>query len=145
MAEAGRDVKHILITMTVTIPLPIPESRSAILNRRTRNSRSGKLPNKGDTASHHCEIPRPSRLRQSDRMPDAPQWDGKVYRRTKFGDISIKGTAKEHEMKLQRQRFQRREAEAAITVAEIEAARFARLPWPVRAVGAVLDFVLQRS
>jgi hypothetical protein len=28
----------------------------------------------------------------------------KVYKRAKFGDISIKGTAKEHEMKLQRQR-----------------------------------------
>jgi hypothetical protein len=30
-------------------------------------------------------------------------WDGKVYKRAKFGDISIKGTAKEHEMKLRRQ------------------------------------------
>jgi hypothetical protein len=78
-------------------------------------------------------------------MADAPQWDGKVYRRAKFGDISIKGTAKEHEMKLQRQRFQRREAEAARAVAEIEAARYARLRWPIRAIGAVLDFVLRRT
>jgi hypothetical protein len=77
-------------------------------------------------------------------MAKYPQWDGKVYKRAKFGDISIKGTAKEHEMKLQRQRFARREAEAARAVAEIEAARFARLPWPVRAIGAVLDFVLIR-
>jgi hypothetical protein len=77
-------------------------------------------------------------------MAKYPQWDGKVYKRAKFGDISIKGTAKEHEMKLQRQRFQRREAEAARAVAEIEAARYARLPWPIRAVGAVLDFILRR-
>jgi hypothetical protein len=48
--------------------------------------------------------------------------------RLKFGDISIKGTAKEQQMKLQRQQFARRAAEAAIAVAEIEAARFARLP-----------------
>jgi hypothetical protein len=77
-------------------------------------------------------------------MAKYPQWDGKVYKRAKFGDISIKGTAKEHEMKLQRQRFQRRDAEAARAVAEIEAARFARLPWPIRAIGVVLDFVLRR-
>jgi hypothetical protein len=78
-------------------------------------------------------------------MAKYPQWDGKVYKRAKFGDISLKGTAKEHEMKLQWQRFQRREAEAARAVAEIEAARFARLPWPIRAIGAILDFVLRRS
>ena len=77
-------------------------------------------------------------------MAKYPQWDGKVYKRAKFGDISIKGTAKEHEMKLQRQQFQSREANAARAVAEIEASRFARLPWLVRAIGAVLDFVFRR-
>jgi hypothetical protein len=77
-------------------------------------------------------------------MPDAPQWDGRICKQAKFGDISIKGTAKEHRLKLQRQRFARRDAEAAIAVAEIEAARYARLPWPIRAVGAVLDFILRR-
>jgi hypothetical protein len=77
-------------------------------------------------------------------MADAPQWDGRICKQAKFGDISTKGTAKEHRMKLQRQRFARRDAEAAIAVAEIEAARYARLPWPIRAVGAVLDFVLRR-
>jgi hypothetical protein len=30
-------------------------------------------------------------------MAKYPQWDGKVYKRAKFGDISIKGPAKEHE------------------------------------------------
>jgi hypothetical protein len=69
MADAGRDVKHILITMTVTIPLPIPESRSAIINWRIRNLFSDKLANKWDTASHRCVIPRPSRRRQNGRMP----------------------------------------------------------------------------
>jgi hypothetical protein len=73
-----------------------------------------------------------------------PYWDGKIHRQAKFGDISIKGTVKEQQTKLQRRQFARREAEAAIAVAEIEAARFARLPWPVRAIGAVLDFVLRR-
>ena len=47
--------------------------------------------------------------------------------RLKFGDISIKGTAKEQQTKLQRQQFARRRAEAAIAVAEIEAARFAKI------------------
>jgi hypothetical protein len=73
-----------------------------------------------------------------------PYWDGKVHKRARFGDISIKGTAKGNRMKLQRQRFARRDAEAAIATAEIEAARSARLPWPVRAIGAVLDFTLRR-
>lgn len=77
-------------------------------------------------------------------MPDAPQWDGRVCKQAKFGDISIKGTAKEHRLKLQRQRFARRDAEAAIAVAEIEAARYARLPWPVRVIGAVLDVIFRR-
>jgi hypothetical protein len=73
-----------------------------------------------------------------------PYWDGKVHKRAKFGDLSIKGTVKEHQTKLRRQQFARRVAEAAIAVAEIEAARLARLPWPVRPIGAVLDFVLRR-
>jgi hypothetical protein len=61
-------------------------------------------------------------------MAKNPYRDGKVHKRARFGDISIKGTAKEHRMKRQRQRLARREAEAAIAVAEIEAARYARLP-----------------
>jgi hypothetical protein len=79
-----------------------------------------------------------------DFMADAPQCDGKIYEPAKFGGISIEGTAKQHEMKLQKQRFQRREAEAARAVAEIEPARYARLPWPIRAIGAVLDFIFRR-
>jgi hypothetical protein len=78
-------------------------------------------------------------------MAKYPQWDGKVYKRAKFGDISTKGTAKGHEMKLRRQQFARRESRAAIAVAEIDAAQYARLPWPIRAIGAVLDFILRRS
>jgi hypothetical protein len=74
-----------------------------------------------------------------------PYWDGKINKQAKFGDIPIKGAAKEQPTKLRRRQFAPREAEATIAVAEIEAARFARLPWPVRAVGAVLDFALRRS
>jgi hypothetical protein len=73
-----------------------------------------------------------------------PYWDGKTHRQAKFGDIATKGTVKDHQTRLRRQQFARREADAAIAVAEIEAARFARLLWPVRAIGAVLDFVLRR-
>jgi hypothetical protein len=73
-----------------------------------------------------------------------PYWVGKVHKRAKFGDIAIKGAVKKQQTKLRRQQFARPEAEAAIAVAEIEAARFARLPWPVRAIGAVVDFVLRR-
>jgi hypothetical protein len=57
----------------------------------------------------------------------------------KFEDISINGTLKEDENKQQGQRFQSREREAARAIAEIEGARNARLPWPIRTVGSVLD------
>jgi hypothetical protein len=53
-----------------------------------------------------------------------PYWDGKIRKQAKFGDISIKGTVKEQQTKLRKQQFDRRDAEAAIAVAEIEAARF---------------------
>jgi hypothetical protein len=75
---------------------------------------------------------------------NTPYWEGKNHKPAKFGNIPIEVTVKEQQTKLRRQQFARREAEAAIAVAEIEAARFARLPWPVRAIGAVLDFVLRR-
>jgi hypothetical protein len=83
-------------------------------------------------------------MRDAGLMPRRTSWDERICKQAKVGDISIKGTAKEHRMKLQRQRFARREAEAAIAVAEIEVARYARLPWPVCAIGAALDFVLRR-
>jgi hypothetical protein len=72
-------------------------------------------------------------------------WDGKVYKRSKFGDDrSIKGTAKEAEMKMRRQRYARKREMDQRALAEILAARDARLPWPVRAIGAVLDFIFRR-
>ena len=74
-------------------------------------------------------------------MADNPYWDGRIYKRAKFEDISINGTVKEDENKQRGQRFQSREAGA---VAEIEAARNARLPWPIRTVGSVLDLVFRR-
>src|ERR1700760_4366480 len=43
-------------------------------------------------------------------MSRPPIWDGKVYRQMKFGDTSIKGTAKEAELKM-RQRARRRDYE----------------------------------
>lgn len=60
----------------------------------------------------------------------------------KFGDVSIEGTVKEQQMKRRKQRVACHEAEAAVAVAEIQGARYARLPWPVPAIGALLDFVL---
>ena len=35
-------------------------------------------------------------------------WDGKAYRLTRFGDISIKGTVKEEERRRQIRRMRRR-------------------------------------
>jgi hypothetical protein len=77
---------------------------------------------------------------------DPMKWDGKVYRRVRFGDDgSIKGTAKEAELKMRGQRARRRDAAAdRRALAEVEAARYARLPWPIRAVGVILDFVFGR-
>jgi hypothetical protein len=84
---------------------------------------------------------------QCDELPKTAYmtWDGKVYKRSRFGDDrSIKGTAKEAEMKMRRRRYaQKREADRR-ALAEILEARDARLPWPVRAIGAVLDFIFRR-
>ena len=74
-----------------------------------------------------------------------PYRGGKVHKRARFADISTKDTVKEQQTRLGRQQFARRKAEAAIAVAEIEAARYARLPWPIYVNGAVLDFVLRRA
>jgi hypothetical protein len=72
-------------------------------------------------------------------------WDGKVYRAVRFGDDrSVKGTAKEAELRMRRQRHARRRAKDARAAAEIEAARYAKLPWPIRVLGAMLDFVFRR-
>jgi hypothetical protein len=72
-------------------------------------------------------------------------WDGPIYRRVKFGDSgSIKGTAKEAELKMRRRRFaQKREADRR-ALEEIYEAENARLPWIVRAIGEVLDFIFRR-
>ena len=73
-------------------------------------------------------------------------WDGKIYRAVRFGDDgSIKGTAKEAELKIRRGRRDRRNIEAdKRALEEFYSARDAHLPWPVRAIGAVLDFVFRR-
>jgi hypothetical protein len=73
-------------------------------------------------------------------------WDGRVYKRSRFGDDrNIKGTAKEAEMKMRRRRYaKKREADRQALAAYLKA-RNAALPWPVRAIGAVLDFVLRRK
>jgi hypothetical protein len=78
-------------------------------------------------------------------VSNRPTWNGKVYRQAKFGDISIKGIAKEAELKMRRQRVRRRDYEGDHrALEEFYAARDARLPWPIRAIGAVLDFILRR-
>jgi hypothetical protein len=80
------------------------------------------------------------------RMTNDPmKWDEKVYRQVRFGDdASIKGTAREAETRMRRQRYaQKREADRRALAAYLKA-REAALPWPVRAVGAILDFVLRR-
>ncbi|HTF66032.1 MAG TPA: hypothetical protein VK638_25425 [Edaphobacter sp.] len=74
-------------------------------------------------------------------MADNPYWDGRIYEGAKFEEISIHGAVKEDLKKLQGHGIRGREAGA---VAEIEAARNARLPWPIRTVGSVLDLVFRR-
>jgi hypothetical protein len=63
-------------------------------------------------------------------------WDGKVYRHTKFGDISIKGTVKEEERRRQIARMRRRWAEQDARVRELrEAEQETQLRWPSSAEG----------
>lgn len=78
-------------------------------------------------------------------MANAPIWDGKIYKRTKFGEQSANAAMKKrmHNAQMRGWRLRREEA-ANLALAEIEAARFDRLPWPVRAIGAILDFVFRR-
>jgi hypothetical protein len=62
---------------------------------------------------------------------------------------SWKRTAKEQDLRQQIQRERRRryaERDELIwaEVRAIDRARFRKLPWPVRAIGAMLDFVLRR-
>ena len=49
---------------------------------------------------------------------DPMKWDGKVHRQVRFGDDgSIKGTAKEAETRMRRQRYaQKREADGKLWV-----------------------------
>ncbi len=73
-------------------------------------------------------------------------WDGCVYKRSKFGDDrSIKGTAKEAEQRMRRQRYARKREADRITLEAIMRAEHARLPWIVRAIGEVLDFIFRRG
>jgi hypothetical protein len=88
----------------------------------------------------------PRSLENTVRMPKRTgTWDGRVYTRVKFGDSgSIKGTAKEAELKMRRRRYaQKREADRR-AVEEIYEAENARLPWIVRAIGEVLDLIFRR-
>ena len=58
---------------------------------------------RGDT----FQLGRPEKMLRMARDP--MKWDGKVYRRVRFGDDgSIKGTAKEAEMRMRRQRYARK-------------------------------------
>jgi hypothetical protein len=69
-------------------------------------------------------------------MADNPYWDGKVHRAVKSGDRTVTGTAKDPRI-YQIQRAERARLNA-IAAAEIQAAKYARLPWPVRTIGRVV-------
>ena len=72
-------------------------------------------------------------------MADNPYWDGKVHKAAKFGDrTTVTGTAKDPQI-YRRGRTERARLDA-IAAAEIQAAKYARLPWPVRAIGRVLEW-----
>jgi hypothetical protein len=66
-------------------------------------------------------------------------WDGKAYRHTKFGDISIKGTVKEEERRRQIARIRRRWAEQDARAREREEAdQQPQLRWPFRVLRGIL-------
>ena len=71
-------------------------------------------------------------------------WDGKAYRHTKFGDISIKGTVKEEERRRQIGRMRRRWAEQDARVREQrEAEQETQLRWPFRVLRVILGWVFR--
>ena len=69
-----------------------------------------------------------------------------MCRQVRFGDAgSIKGTAKEAEMRMRRQRYAQKRGRGSASSGCVLKARDAALPWPVRAVVAVLDSVLRHG
>jgi hypothetical protein len=69
-------------------------------------------------------------------------WDGRAYRHTKFGGISIKGTVKEEERRRQIARMRRRWAEQDARVRELrEAEQEPQLRWPFRVLRVILGWV----
>ena len=72
-------------------------------------------------------------------MAKNPYWDGKVYKQVKFGDGAVAGTAKDHPQIYRRRRAEKARLDA-IAAAEIQAAKYARLPWLVRAIGRVVEW-----
>jgi hypothetical protein len=71
-------------------------------------------------------------------------WDGKAYRHTTFGDISIKGTVKEEERRRQIGRMRRRSAEEDSRVRELhEAEQEPQLRWPFRVLRVILGWVFR--
>jgi hypothetical protein len=68
---------------------------------------------------------------------NGPKWDGRVYKPAKFGDGTVAGTV--NDPRTYRRRYAEKARLDAIAAAEIQQAKFARLPWPVRAIGRVTD------
>jgi hypothetical protein len=92
------------------------------------------------------EIQRLGSGKDTANMANGPRWNGKTYKQAKFGDVSANAAMKKrmHNAQMREWRL-RREAAAKLALAEIDAARFARLPWPVRVVGVILDIVFRRK
>jgi hypothetical protein len=87
-------------------------------------------------------IPAFTPCKETDTMANGPGWNGiSGYRADPAANAAMK--RRMHNARMREIRLRREEA-ARLALSEIEAARFARLPWPVRAIGAILDFIFRR-
>jgi hypothetical protein len=76
-------------------------------------------------------------------MANAPQWDGKIYKRVKSGDRfdfrTVEGQERAAQIRERRSRF----AEAR-RAQEMEAEMYRHMPWPFKVFATVVDYVFCR-
>lgn len=71
-------------------------------------------------------------------MADGPRWDGKIYKRAKFGDPFHWRTVKGHQRAVQIAERRRRDAEAR-NADELDRLEWAFRPWPVKVLATTVD------
>jgi hypothetical protein len=73
-------------------------------------------------------------------MANGPRWNNP---NTANQTVNAAMKRRMHKARMREMRLRQEEA-ARLALAEINAARNAALPWPVRAIGATLDFIFRR-